>query len=363
MADDDAPPIDDPLRTYLMQMAEIPLLTRDEECAIGEEILRQRVQLRAELTALENIVRHEAPAVDWADAPPRSLPSQTVERAAENEQPGNEWNPMATDGLLRLIHDHFVAADEGSQALHAQLDQTRSTLHVWQAECQKLASGTLRLVVSIAKKYRHRGLVFLDLIQAGNTGLIKAAQKYDVTRGYKFGTYASWWIRQAITRAIADQARTIRIPVHMIETLSELRRANAALQQALNREPTIEELAERCGITTAECERLLQVTRNPIAPDEAVDDESTIGDHVAAKPAMPTLSDPAVAERAYAALAATSFRLWEAVRLTYGLNGADALTPDNVARHIGATKAELRRLLNKAHRILKTQLESTARVD
>src|SRR5262249_19672860 len=148
-----------------------------------------------------------------------------------------------------------------------------------QAKCD-LSGGNLRLVVSIAKKYRNRGLSFLDLIQEGNTGLMRAVDKYEYRRGYKFSTYATWWIRQAITRAIADQARTIRIPVHMIEAMSKLRNVSKKLTQTMGREPTIEQIAEAGGISIEEARRVLEISRHPLSLNRPVgeSEDSYYGD-------------------------------------------------------------------------------------
>ncbi|HWY88748.1 MAG TPA: sigma-70 family RNA polymerase sigma factor, partial [Gemmataceae bacterium] len=158
--------------------------------------------------------------------------------------------------------------DAGSLRRRVEIIKTRFT--EYEQAKRDLSGGNLRLVVSIAKKYRNRGLSFLDLIQEGNTGLMRAVDKYEYRRGYKFSTYATWWIRQAITRAIADQARTIRIPVHMIETMSKLRNVSKKLLQEMGREPTIEETAKAAGISIEETRRVLKISRHPISLDRPV---------------------------------------------------------------------------------------------
>ena len=152
----------------------------------------------------------------------------------------------------------------------------------YQQAKRELSEGNLRLVVSIAKKYRNRGLSFLDLIQEGNTGLMRAVDKYEYRRGFKFSTYATWWIRQAITRAIADQARTIRIPVHMIDVLSKLRQAQKKLTQTLRREPTYEEIALATEVPLEEVQRVMDIGRHPVSLDRPVGEgeDSSFGEFV-----------------------------------------------------------------------------------
>ncbi|MCS7271866.1 MAG: sigma-70 family RNA polymerase sigma factor, partial [Gemmataceae bacterium] len=182
----------------------------------------------------------------------------------------------------RELRDLMLMTLEEPASLRQRIAVIRKRFAEYEQAKRDLSGGNLRLVVSIAKKYRNRGLSFLDLIQEGNTGLMRAVDKYEHRRGYKFSTYATWWIRQAITRAIADQARTIRIPVHMIETMSRLRNISKNLVQQLGREPTIEELAEAARIPYEECKRVLRISRPPVSLDRPVgeSDDSTFGEFI-----------------------------------------------------------------------------------
>ena len=179
----------------------------------------------------------------------RPTEMRSIERkleAAQKEQ-GEKRNTALIDELNERLIELELEALEPSSRLKRRVDQVHLHFAEYEEAKRQLSSGNLRLVVSIAKKYRNRGLSFLDLIQEGNTGLMKAVEKYEYRRGYKFSTYATWWIRQAITRSIADQARTIRIPVHMIETMSKLRNVTKKLVQQKGREPSVEEVAEVTG--------------------------------------------------------------------------------------------------------------------
>ena len=171
---------------------------------------------------------------------------------------------------------------ESPRTLHRRVTKTHDLQRTYDAAKRALSAGNLRLVVSIAKRYRNRGLSFLDLIQEGNTGLMRAVDKFEHARGYKFSTYATWWIRQAITRAIADQSRTIRLPVHMIETMSKVRNVSRDFLQNFGREPNVEEMAECTGLTLEETRCVLKMTRHPLSLDQSVGehDDSYFGEFV-----------------------------------------------------------------------------------
>ena len=229
----------------------------------------------------------------------------------------------------------------------------------WEYEQAKrdLSAGNLRLVVSIAKKYRNRGLPFLDIIQEGNTGLMRAVDKYEYKRGYKFSTYATWWIRQAITRAIADHARTIRIPVHMIETMSKLRNIQKMLLQELGHEPTIEELAERAGMSVAETRRVMKISRHPISLDRPVgeSEDSYFGDFIEDEkqeaPASVAANDM-LKQRIESVLKTLTYREREIIKLRYGIGDGYTYTLEEVGRIFKVTRERVRQVEAKAIRKL-----------
>lgn len=229
----------------------------------------------------------------------------------------------------------------------------------WEYEQAKrdLSGGNLRLVVSIAKKYRNRGLSFLDVIQEGNTGLMRAVDKYEYKRGYKFSTYATWWIRQAITRAIADHARTIRIPVHMIETMTRLRAIQKAMLQSTGVEPTIEELAEQAAIPTDECRRIMSISRHPVSLDRPVgeSEDSYFGDFIEddrqSAPAD-TAANEMLRTRIDQVLKTLTYREREIIKLRYGIGDGYTYTLEEVGRIFKVTRERVRQVEAKAIRKL-----------
>jgi RNA polymerase primary sigma factor len=300
-APDSAGSAEDPVHTYLKEIGRVPLLNAELEVEIAQSI-----------------------------------------------ESGNEA------ALLLLAHE-LAENGEGhpDQILNAgQLSRNRRLVRKGQIAKDELIEANLRLVVSIAKRYRNRGLAFLDLIQEGNLGLMRAVDKFDHTKGFKFSTYATWWIRQAITRAIADQARTIRIPVHMVETINKVVWAQRQLLQELGREPTIEEVSQRVEFPIDRIREILRINQDTVSLEQPVGDEDDfnlsdlIEDRGAVVPddaATRSLLDAAVRE----ALGHLSEREQDVVRLRFGLDDGKIRTLEEVGKEFGVTRERVRQIESK----------------
>ena len=293
--------IDDPVRMYLKEIGKVPLLSADEEINIAMRM-----------------------------------------------EKGDEAKQMLESGINA---DGKPLTDEEKKQCQAAIDDGTQAKRL-------LAEANLRLVVSIAKRYVGRGMLFLDLIQEGNLGLIKAVEKFDYRKGYKFSTYATWWIRQAITRAIADQARTIRIPVHMVETINKLIRVSRQLLQEYGREPTPEEIAKAMGISEAKVREIIKIAQEPVSLETPIGEEedSHLGDFI------PDDDAPAPAEAASHALMRE--QLWDVLntltpreekvlRLRFGLDDGNQRTLEEVGREFKVTRERIRQIEAKALRKLR----------
>ncbi len=445
---------DDPIRMYLSQMAEIPLLTRDEEISLAKKIevtrkrfrrtllscdyaMRQtvdtltkvhrgelpfdrtiKVSLTEQLTKEQILARmpHNLSTLESLLDQNRQNFARLIKRSTTREQRREirasflrgrrkclqlveelslrtrrvqplmarleEISQRMTEirrrldtleadtifdderaNLRRELRDLMMLAQESPRGLRTRCDTVRKQFAEYELVKRQLSSGNLRLVVSIAKKYRNRGLSFLDLIQEGNTGLMRAVDKYEYRRGFKFSTYATWWIRQAITRAIADQARTIRIPVHMIDVLSKLRNIQKRLQQEMRREPTVEEIALRADIGVEEVKRVLDIGRHPVSLDRPVGegDDCSFGEliqDVEQDNPVRNASNGILRDKIEGLLKTLTYREREIVRLRYGLGDGYTYTLEEVGRIFKVTRERVRQIEAKALRKLQHPVRS-----
>jgi RNA polymerase primary sigma factor len=265
--------------------------------------------------------------------------------------------PSVRAEMLREYRQILIHTQETPRSLRNRVNLVRKVYTEYQRAKKQLSEGNLRLVVSIAKKYRNRGLSFLDLIQEGNAGLMRAVDKFEYRRGFKFCTYATWWIRQAITRAVADQSRTIRIPVHMVETMSRVRNVSRQLLQELGREPTLEETARRAETTVEEARRVLAMNRYPISLDRPVgnSEDSQFGDLLpdgtAESPAIGAAQEM-LRDRISRVLKTLSYREREIIKLRYGLGDGYSYTLEEVGHIFKVTRERIRQIEAKAVRKL-----------
>ncbi|MGA2059732.1 MAG: sigma-70 family RNA polymerase sigma factor [Thermoguttaceae bacterium] len=302
---------------------------------------------------VQSMIRHMEEAVARMDEIRRRL-AHMLDNPATRDKRAN---------LRKELRDLMLLTQETPKSLRKRCQVMRAQYQDYEQVKRQLSGGNLRLVVSIAKKYRNRGMSFLDLIQEGNTGLMRAVDKYEYRRGYKFSTYATWWIRQAITRAIADQARTIRIPVHMIDVLSKLRNVSKRLQQELGREPTTEELSASVDISVDDTRRVLSMGRHPVSLDRPVgeSEDSCFGEFIEdgglPRPEKAAANE-LLRERIEQLLKTLTYREREIIRLRYGLGDGYTYTLEEVGRIFKVTRERVRQIEAKAVKKLQHPVRS-----
>ncbi|MCY2989710.1 MAG: sigma-70 family RNA polymerase sigma factor [Planctomycetota bacterium] len=280
-----------------------------------------------------------------------------LQRQLHETQAGDRGERPASESLRQELCDLMRITHESPATLRRRIQKTAEYREQYDAAKQRLSAGNLRLVVSIAKRYRHRGLSFLDLIQEGNTGLMRAVDKFEQARGFKFSTYATWWIRQAIARAIADHSRTIRVPVHILETMNKLRNVKYALLQELGREPTTEETSQRAGLSLQDTSCILNVSRTPLSLDQSINnhDDSHFGEFVEDRhqaDALQRVHHETLKECLEASLQTLDYREREILRLRFGLADGKTHTLEEVGQIFSVTRERIRQIEAKAVRKL-----------
>jgi RNA polymerase primary sigma factor len=330
---------------------------------------RQRVRLRLRDNQRRSVVLLEKMNIQTKKIKPMMEKLESLSRKLDEVTTGIEDIKAGRGHKIRLAtlkkeldqiqHQTLEGADE----LRARVRDIRERFEDYETTMRKLSSGNLRLVVSIGKRYRNRGLAFLDLIQEGNTGLMRAVEKYEYRRGYKFSTYATWWVRQAITRAVADQARTIRVPVHMIEAMTKIRQVARKLTQQNGREPSLEEIANESKISLEETQRVLKISKYPISLDRPIGegDDSFFGnlleDESAESPVL-AATHGMLKDKLEKTLQTLSFREREIIKLRYGLGFGYTYTLEEVGKIFKVTRERVRQIEAKALRKLQHPIRS-----
>ena len=316
--------IDDPVRMYLKEIGKVSLLSAEGE-----------IELASAISAGN---KAKATLIAWEKAN-----GQAVEPVLDAEDPVGEIE---------------VPEEEVANLTEKDLEEMRKTVKAGESAKQKLAEANLRLVVSIAKRYAGRGMLFLDLIQEGNLGLIKAVEKFDYTKGYKFSTYATWWIRQAITRAIADQARTIRIPVHMVETINKVIRVSRQLLQELGHDPTPEEISAQMNMPVDKVREILKIAQEPVSLETPIGEEEDshpggfIPDEGASEPSE-AASFTLLKEQLVDVLSTLTPREEKVLKLRFGIEDGRTRTLEEVGKEFNVTRERIRQLEAKALRKLR----------
>ena len=364
--------IDDPVRMYLKEIGRVPLLTAEEEIHLATS-MEAGVRAERRIKADKYIKAYQRNpdkiltvgklskklGVDNSVVAATMLRNDAIVNALK-EQYGITDNPEDYDSKAHRQYNADLEELEIPLVTVTEEEMKQLKLDIEDgSEAQKrLAEANLRLVVSIAKRYVGRGMLFLDLIQEGNLGLIKAVEKFDYTKGYKFSTYATWWIRQAITRAIADQARTIRIPVHMVETINKLIRVSRQLLQQLGREPTPEEIAKDMEITVDRVREIMKIAQEPVSLETPIGEEEDshlgdfIEDHDAPAPAE-AASYMLLKEQLTDVLSTLTEREKKVLELRFGIKDGRARTLEEVGQSFGVTRERIRQIEAKALRKLR----------
>jgi RNA polymerase primary sigma factor len=328
-------PTNDPVRMYLKEIGKVPLLNAAQEIDLA-----RRIEAGELSTALQILIRDE-------EKPEPKAIKFCVEKVwAIRDHQLTAFGKVEGIGRDKIAKSYRPKSDDEMQAWLHRVERDG------QLAKRKLIEANLRLVVSIAKRYVGRGMLFLDLIQEGNLGLIRAVEKFDYAKGFKFSTYATWWIRQAITRAIADQARTIRIPVHMVETINKLVRVQRQLLQDLGREPTPDEIGKVMGIGAEKVREIQKVSQEPVSLETPIGEEedSHLGDFIEDSDAVVPVDAASfilLQEQLESVLHTLSEREKKVIQLRFGLVDGHPRTLEEVGREFGVTRERIRQIESK----------------